>query len=203
MASAPFGYGHDGASQARPARLERRHPSASPSSPPIEGESEEVEGRRTLAARLPRWRARKRQEPGLIRMKAEPKALEATSNDVHHPLRVVLSLETDDEIVTGAARRGAVAPGRRGQAGLRGTCQPSRTPVSASADRAHVGCSERARLAGRPIRGFPTIPVRPGKIKIVRDLERLFPERHQRVTHHMAPAPLSLAPQIMIPIDHL
>jgi hypothetical protein len=46
--------------------------------------------------------------------------------------------------------------GRRVHAGLRGTCQPSRLmPVSASAGRAHVGRSERARLAGRPIRGIP------------------------------------------------
>jgi hypothetical protein len=100
MASAPVGDGRDGPSQARPARLERRHPSASPSSPPIEGEPEEVEGRRSLAARLPRRRARERQEPGLVRMKAEPEPLEAMSHYGHHPLRVVLSLETDDEIVS-------------------------------------------------------------------------------------------------------
>ena len=36
-----------------------------------------------------------------------------------------------------------------------------------------------------------------------RSESRLFPERHQRVTHHVAPAPLSLSPKIMIPIHRL
>ena len=87
--------------------------------------------------------------------------------------------------------------------GFRGTRQPSRTPVSASADRAHVGRSERARIAERPIRGFLTIPRRTLQIQVVRDLERSFPERHQCVIHRVAPAPLSLAPKNMIPIHHL
>ena len=42
----------DGPSQARLARLAHRYPSAPTSSPPVEGEPEEVEGRRPLAARL-------------------------------------------------------------------------------------------------------------------------------------------------------
>src|SRR5260221_4410700 len=59
------------------------------------------------------------------------------------------------------------------------------------------------RVAGRPIRGFLTIPAGPSKSRSSANWEPAFPERHRRVTHHVAPAQLSLSPEIWIPIHHL
>ncbi len=93
-----------------------------------------------------------------------------------------------------------------------GRSPPGWPPRDASAVEGAGFCQRKSRACwplGTGIRSRPPIPripdhpprdpANPGRPRS----RAAFPERHQRVTHHMAPAPLSLAPQIMIPIHHL
>src|SRR5262249_44830164 len=99
MASAIVGDGRDGPSEARPARLEARYPSTCPAPPPVKREAAEVEARRSLALRLIARRATKEEQAGLVRMQLQPVPLESLRQHLHHPLRVVLSLEGDHEVI--------------------------------------------------------------------------------------------------------
>src|SRR5206468_2625743 len=68
MASAPIGDGLDGPSEARTPCLAPYHPSSIPGATPIQGESEKVEGGRTLATLLPCQRTPEEQQARLVRM---------------------------------------------------------------------------------------------------------------------------------------
>ncbi len=48
------------------------------------------------------WRTPKRQQAGLIRVQGESEALHPFVEYRHHTTRVVLTLKTNDEVVTGA-----------------------------------------------------------------------------------------------------
>jgi hypothetical protein len=75
-----------------------------PGLPPVDGKSEKIESRRALAVRLTLAGSCEWQEAGLVRMQAKPVPVEALPQGTHHPLRVVLPFEADDEVIAVAAR---------------------------------------------------------------------------------------------------
>jgi hypothetical protein len=66
---------------------------------PIEREAQEVKGGRTFTPLLPRRWSPKWQQAGFVRMQGQPKALHPLTEHRHHPMRIVLSLKTDDKII--------------------------------------------------------------------------------------------------------
>ena len=73
------------------------------------GEPQEVEGGRTLAAPLPRRWTPERHQTRLVRMQGQAETSQPLPQHLHHAPGVVLTLETDDEVVA-VADQGCPAP---------------------------------------------------------------------------------------------
>ena len=99
MATTPIVDGLNRPSQAHTASLAEHPPTSRAGTRPVEREPEEVEGRRTLAAFLPRRRTPEGKKPRLVRMQGQSEAPQPLAEYCHHTPRIVLPLEADDEVI--------------------------------------------------------------------------------------------------------
>ena len=99
VAPTPFIDGRDRPSEARSLGLALHHPPSLPRPPPVEVESEEVEGGRSLPRLLTRRRRSQRKQSSLVRVKAQSVSPEPLAEHIVHSTRVVLALEGDDEVI--------------------------------------------------------------------------------------------------------
>src|SRR5262245_49265180 len=97
LASAPAFYGPYGPPEARLACLHSRHPPPSPTPSPVVREAEEIEGVRSVPVRR-RW-ASERDQACLLWVESKTIAFEALAQHGHHPSRILLLFERDDQVI--------------------------------------------------------------------------------------------------------